>query len=391
MPLKKSLEEECRGTTRAYLLDQWDPAGNRPLTPQTISAASRAKAWWICDRGHRWAAAVQSRVLRETGCPFCAGRKVLAGENDLATLHPDLARQWDGEKNRPLTPDQVTAGSHKKVWWRCDRGHSWQAVVKARSDGAGCPFCANRAVLPGENDLATLHPDLAAQWDGAKNTPLTPDRLTPGSHKKVWWRCDRGHRWQAAVASRAFGGAGCPVCSGRQVLPGENDLSSLRPDLAAQWHPTKNGALTPEAVTAGSSRAAWWLCERGHAWQAVVARRVQANTGCPYCAGHKVLAGFNDLASQEPQLAQEWDRDLNGNLTPAMVTARSGKRVWWRCDQGHAWKTKVYVRTGRQRSGCPVCAGRTDRKRLEYLDGKLAGQEKPQARRPSPQYRGGKV
>lgn len=373
MPLKQSLEEVCRGTTRAYLLDQWDPASNRPLTPQTVSAASRAKVGWICGQGHRWAASVQSRVLRETGCPYCTGRKALAGFNDLATLYPDLARQWDRAGNDGLTPDRVTAGSHKKIWWQCDRGHRWQAVVKARVGGAGCPYCAGRAVLPGSNDLASLCPDLVPQWDGDRNGPLTPDRVLPGSHRKVWWRCDKGHGWQAAIASRALGGAGCPVCSGQQVLAGENDLAALYPDLAAQWHPTKNGPLTPEQVTPGSSRAAWWVCEKGHTWQTTVARRVQANTGCPYCAGHKVLAGFNDLASQEPQVAAEWDRDRNGALTPAQVTARSARRVWWRCDQGHVWKTKIYVRTGRQRSGCPVCAGRTDRRRLEYLDGKLAG------------------
>ena len=191
--------------------------------------------------------------------------------------------------------------------------------------------------------------------------------VLPGTRRKVWWRCDKGHSWQAAIAARAFGSTGCPVCDGKQILPGENDLATLRPDLAAQWHPTKNLPLTPESVSENSNRSVWWMCGLGHEWRAPIGRRVQGNTGCPVCVGKQVEPGFNDLATLDPAIAAQWAQDLNGTLTPQMVTGGSAKRVWWRCDQGHVWVAKIYARTGPQRSGCPVCAGRFKKNRYRNV------------------------
>ena len=111
----------------------------------------------------------------------------MSGENDLATLFPDIAAQWDAERNGSLRPDQITSFSNRKVWWRCTLGHEWQAIVAARAvENSGCPYCARRRVLAGFNDLATLHPKIAAQWDSTLNSGLTPEMVTPGSHKRVW-------------------------------------------------------------------------------------------------------------------------------------------------------------------------------------------------------------
>ncbi len=120
--------------------------------------------------------------------------------------------------------------------------------------GADCPVCAGKQVLPGENDLASTFPALAAQWHPTQNGPLAPSQVSPYSNRKVWWRCELGHNYTAAVAARAAGGSGCPYCAGRKVLAGFNDLSTRAPALAAQWHPTLNGALTPEQVTTGSHK-----------------------------------------------------------------------------------------------------------------------------------------
>ena len=268
-----------------------------------------------------------------------------------------LLDQWDRARNAPLTPEQVAPGSHQKVWWRCRQGHSWQAEVKSRVKGTGCPVCAGKRTQPGENDLAALRPDLAAQWDDEKNAPLTPEGVTPGSHKKVWWRCGRGHSWQAMVIARAAG-EGCPVCAGKVVIPGQTDLATLFPDLAAQWDGERNGPLAPDRVAPYSNRKVWWRCPRGHAYQAAVSARTYRGTGCPYCAGKKVLSGFNDLAALHPRIAAQWHPVLNGALTPEMVTAGSRRAVWWQCPEGHVWKARVHTRTGPQRCGCPVCAGR---------------------------------
>lgn len=268
-----------------------------------------------------------------------------------------LLDQWDPVKNGSLTPHDLSFGSHQKAWWTCEKGHRWQAAVKSRVSGAGCPVCAGRVVSPGENDLGTTHPALLDQWDFSRNGALKPQALPPGSRKKVWWTCEKGHHWQAIVASRA-NGAGCPVCAGRVIAPGENDLASTCPAIAQQWDLAKNAPLTPAACAPASNRRVWWRCPLGHSYQAAVGARTVNGSDCPYCAGRKVLSGFNDLETLDPQVAATWHPDLNGALTPSMVTAGSHRKVWWLCPEGHVWKAVVYSRTGEQKCGCPVCAGR---------------------------------
>ena len=201
-------------------------------------------------------------------------------------------------------------------------------MVYTRSEGTGCPYCTGRKVTPKQGGLVKQFPLLTAGWDVEKNTPLTPQDVTTGSHKLIWWRCPKGHSWRAAVYSRTTLGTGCPVCTGRQALAGENDLATLYPDIAAQWDEEKNGVLHPNNVTAGSNRRVWWQCEKGHSYRAIIAQRVQRGNGCPYCANRKVLPGFNDLSTVQPPVAKEWHESLNGALTPEMVTAGNHKKVW---------------------------------------------------------------
>lgn len=360
--MRVSLYRYCVNQEDETLLRQWHTARNSPLTPQTVTYGSRRKLWWHCERGHEWRAAVYTRAGGGAGCPYCAGKTAWPGENDLASKQPELAAQWHPVKNRGLTPQDVPVGSHKKVWWICEKGHEWQAIVKSRVSGCGCPICSNRTLLHGENDLAATHPELAAQWHPDKNGALTPRDVIAGTRRKVWWKCAKGHQWQATVASRV-NGAGCPVCAGKTVVAGENDLLSLYPAVAAQWDPLQNGILTPQRVSPYSNRKVWWRCDLGHSYQATVGSRTTQSSGCPYCAGRRALAGFNDLAALEPQVAAQWHPTLNGALTPQMVTVGSHKKVWWQCPDGHVWKAMVYSRAGPQKCGCPVCAGRTKARR----------------------------
>jgi len=154
--------------------------------------------------------------------------------------------------------------------------------------GAGCPICANDVVQAGYNDLATLFPAVAAEWHPTKNGNLTPSQVVSGSHQTVWWRCALGHEWRAEIVDRTRGTNGCPYCGNKKVLAGFNDLASIEPEIAAEWHPTLNGALTPEMVTAGSNRKVWWICPEGHVWRTAISNRTNAKkrTGCPVCAGN---------------------------------------------------------------------------------------------------------
>lgn len=135
--------------------------------------------------------------------------------NSLAEVHPELITEWS-EKNLPLTPDDITFGSNKKVWWKGTCGHEWQTSVKARSNGEKCPICSGARVIAGINDLATLEPLLAKQW--SKKNKIKPTEVSIGSHKKVIWRCKKGHEWEAAVKSRTINKTGCPYCSHNKVF-----------------------------------------------------------------------------------------------------------------------------------------------------------------------------
>lgn len=211
-------------------------------------------------------------------------------ENSFAALRPDLLDEWDYEKNGTMQPEDVTPFSDKKVWWKCRRhGHEWEAVVKSRSKGTGCPVCSGNRVLTGFNDLATIAPELAAEWHPTKNTSIAASEVTPQSGLKAWWLCRScGYEWQAYIYSRNGANHACPECARKRVhqklrtpKPGKS-LAERDPLLATQWHPHKNGTMSPKDVTLKTHQKVWWLGECGHEWEAPVYSRSSGN-GCPIC------------------------------------------------------------------------------------------------------------
>ena len=212
-------------------------------------------------------------------------REYTEKETSLLFSNPELAKEWNYEKNGNLKPEHFASNSHKKVWWKCPKGHEWQSTIKDRNSGNGCPYCASKMVSKGYNDLQAVNPSLTKEWNYEKNNGLTPVDVTPNSHKKVWWKCSNGHEWQAAIADRN-GGRGCPYCAGKKVLKGYNDLQTINPTLANEWNYEKNNGLTPAEVTPNSHLKAWWKCSQGHEWQALISNRHKGN-GCPQCAREK--------------------------------------------------------------------------------------------------------
>ena len=279
---KLAPENNNLSTCYPDLAAEWHPTKNSDLFPQDVTIKSGKKVWWVCKHGHEWQATVYNRTGVKSGCPFCSGRRAIPGVNDLSTVNPELAAQWHPTKNGDLTPQDVTPGARKKVWWLGGCGHEWQTCVNSRNHGHGCPICSGMKTLAGFNDLATIKPELAAQWHPTKNGDLTPQDVTPGSQRKAWWLGDCGHEWQAEISSRVYG-AGCPFCAGVKTLAGFNDLATLNPELAAEWHPTKNEDLIPQDVTVGSQKKVWWLCSCGHEWETKVIFRSRGR-GCPRCA-----------------------------------------------------------------------------------------------------------
>jgi hypothetical protein len=206
--------------------------------------------------------------------------KTEEGFNDLASTHPDLLREWHPTKNQNLSPTGIVAGTNKKIWWICKLGHEWQAVGASRLNGTGCPTCSGLVTLSGFNDLVSLYPAVAKEWHPTKNLPKTSATQSPGSGTPVWWLCGLGHEWKAGPYPRV-NGAGCPVCSGRTVWRGFNDLATTHPILAKQII-----GLNPKKLIAGSNKKVKWKCSEGHNWIASIHSRSSQSMqrGCPTCA-----------------------------------------------------------------------------------------------------------
>ena len=213
---------------------EWDYEKNNTLTPQEVSQKSHKKVWWKCEKGHSYMQSPNNRTHQNCGCPYCSNKKVLSGYNDLATTCPEIAKEWNYDKNGSLTPQDVTKGSETKVWWKCEKGHSYIQRLPDKIRRGKCPICSGRKVLPGYNDLATTHPEIAKEWDYSKNGSLTPQDIAKGSETRIWWKCEQGHSYEARVANRTHGN-GCPICSGKKVLPGYNDLATTHPDITKEW------------------------------------------------------------------------------------------------------------------------------------------------------------
>ena len=207
---------------------EWDYSLNGTLTPSQVKPFSNRKVWWKCPEGHSWEAIVSNRIRQKSSCPYCSGRLPLKGQTDLASINPELAAQWDYEKNGDITPEDVTRSSGFEAWWKCENGHSWKRRVADRANGAGCPYCgegrtaqeirnasySGRYAVYGESDVFTTHPELKLEWNYERNEGVSPETLRAGSSKKVWWKCSRcGHEWIAPIRRRTLQGSGCPQCA----------------------------------------------------------------------------------------------------------------------------------------------------------------------------------
>ena len=266
------------------IISEWDYEKNSKigLDPSKLVVGSSKKAWWICKNGHSFQAVIFNRSKKGTGCPYCSNYYVLKGFNDLKTRFPELAKEFD-EKRNGLMSNEVLAGGEKKYWWICPQGHSYQASMNRRTKrGNGCPYCSGHRVYVGFNNFFIDFPHLEKEWDYKKNKGINPNDYSKGSSKKVYWICSHGHSYQTTILSRCSG-RNCPVCSSTKLLSGVNDLATINPKLASEWHPTKNGKVTPSDIFSNTGVKYWWLCSHGHEWRQSPHLRSKGR-GCPICS-----------------------------------------------------------------------------------------------------------
>lgn len=410
------------------LAKQWHPDKNTPLSPYDVSSGSGRKAWWLCSKNHEWKAVINSRN-RGHNCPYCAGQMPTSYRN-FTTEYPELLKELDLIKNKNIDPKKLSPRTPEKVWWKCEKGHSWQATITNRTRQQyrnSCPYCTNRK-LCNENSLAQLRPDIAQDWHPTKNITLTPNDVIAGGGIKVWWICKHGHDWQVRVGTRVNNGTGCPKCSlqtSRIEIAVYSEMVALFPEALWQekiegyecdifiknknigieidgvyWHRRRPDVdIVKSKLFEEKGIQLFRLRENGLPLlsERDISFKWSDNTFPIICRLVKHILKFADLTENErlklqrytnanslineklyrkivsnlpaplpghsladkiPDLAREWAYDLNAPLAPEHFGPSANKSAWWRCKQGHTWKSVIQQRTFR-RSGCLRCSLQT--------------------------------
>ena len=205
-------------TLRPDLMAEWDYDANIGIDPTEMMPQSNKKVGWKCAKcGYKYKALITNRA-KGTGCKNCAGQIIHPGINDLETLYPEIAAEWDYEANKGVLPSQVFPSSNKRFHWKCEYGHTWTAQPNRRTTGTGCPYCSGNKVWIGFNDLATTNPEIANDWHPTKNGNLKPTDISKGYTKKVWFLCPTcGNVYDSYIGNKIKGFGKCPYCSPRKT------------------------------------------------------------------------------------------------------------------------------------------------------------------------------
>ena len=408
------------------LIAEWNYKKNKGLKPDEFTRFSNKKVWWKCKKcGYEWPSIINNRS-KGNGCPCCAGKIPLVGKTDLATVNPELIKEWDYEKNLNK-PQDYLPNSSKKVWWKCRFGHSWEAVISSRNAGRGCPECSrigtsfpeqaiyyytkqlfsdatNRSKVEGvELDIFIPSIKVAIEYDGFvfhnNEKQIVKDNrkdymceeinivllrvrengLRKTNSAKNFFLKDNSNEELTRVIKVLLSklpktSKKISVDVDRDILDiknqyytfiKKNSLAEKYPNIAREWDYEKNKGLTPEMLFSGTHQKVWWICPKKHSYYASIANRTNNGRNCPYCSNQKVLKGFNDLATINPLIAKEWSYKLNNGLTPEDVTSKTHKKVWWKCSRcGNDYYSSVAFRSSG--GGCNICNG--DKAKEGYND-----------------------
>ncbi len=409
------------------LIKEYDFDKNQSVFLNDITTGSSKKIWWKClECGNEWEASPKSRTRGGTGCPKCGLKKIGINHNksilnkrgSLYDNRPDLVDEWDIEKNLPLTPKDVTIGSGKTVWWKCKKGHEWQARVCNRTGGSGCIYCTGQKAIKGENDIETTHPEILDSWDYEKNADINPSDFMAGSNRKVWWKCPLGHTWKASVSKRT-NGTGCPHCyfeygtsfpeqailyylskvttvESRKKIEGQ-EIDIFLPDYkvgfeydGSYYHENEKSRLKEKKkneiiknnniklyhikesnknLIDKENNVIYCIIDRDYIYLEHVIKCIQGLLNITidgvniqkdqiniYNQYVKIIKD-NNFTIYYPELLDEWDYERNDGLLPESLSVGSNKKVWWKCKKcGSSFTTSI----GRKIEyiNCPYCSAK---------------------------------
>ena len=286
--------------------------------------------------------------------PILQREAALKGVNDLKTVDPDLAREWSETNARDV--ESVPRNSKFRALWICPTCHGeyWYPVAEREAGDDACPYCRGTRVLPGFNDLKTTDPELAAEW--SENNGRDAGTVRRDMSSPALWICPACHgEYSYPVAERKIGDDACPYCRGTRVLPGFNDLKTTDPELAAEW--SKNNGRDAGSVPRNANLSALWICPTCHGeYSYPVAERKVGDDVCPYCRGKRVLSGFNDLKTTDPELAAEWSE--NNERDVETVRHSMTLRALWVCPTCHGEYSYPVAKREAGDNACPYCRGK---------------------------------
>lgn len=396
-------------TINPSFMKEWDYSKNEVL-PETLMVNSHKKVWWICNKGHSFCNSPHIRN-RGVNCPKCSVEKVTSlqekivffyikkyfknakpnykpngfGKRDLDIFIPELniGIEYDGgyyhtNAKSDIDKDKLCENNGIKLYrirdTRCCKLNS-TSICFYRKDKTNADLehilteilkdlhIKNPIInilndleniysvidyYEKENSIKKTNPELLDEWNYERNGNLKPDHISIGSSKKVWWKCDKGHEWIATPKQREKGNK-CIYCYPRYQKD-KDDVKRKLMNLKNEWDYNKN-IITIEETLGKITQKVWWLCPNNHSYEMSLLERYN-DFGCPYCSGHRVLKGFNDIASTNPELLNEWNYKKN-KKSPYELSSGSNYRAWWICSKGHEWEAPIYARVSG--SGCPTC------------------------------------
>ena len=283
-------------------------------------------------------------------------------ENSLLTINPNLAKEWDYEKNGKLLPSMLGASSSQKVWWKCPNcQNSWKQSPNLRKTSGYCPKCSKERFILRENDFASKYPELIQEWNYEKNEKK-PNMYKNTSNEKVWWKCSKcNYEWEDEIFNindKKINNINtiCPICRRKETKRGiEINILEKYPEISKEWDYEKNKNIDIKRVKNLHKLKVFWICNKGHSYESLILNRIRNNTGCPYCSNQKLLEGFNDFATTNPELAKEWNYEKNYPLVPTQIISGGKVKYWWKCLKcNYEWNAQISSR--KQGGGCPKCS-----------------------------------
>ena len=353
------------------LSSYWSSKNIQKIDEITLSEAKNKKYIWLCDCCNLEFNEKLSIVLDKFSnitnrelkkiCPYC-NKKIPKPEESLGYKKPFLKSEWLENINGDIY--NVFSNSNDIIEWICRKCHrNYKAKISNRAeDDKCCPYCSNRKLIKGINDLATTHPHLIKEWSSLNDRQLSC--LTNKSSYKAWWNCSVcSNTYQQVVSQKFSSKISCPYCRKAKILKGFNDLPTTHPWLFKEWSTSNDRDFS--SLMCNSNYRAWWKCsECSREYRQTVKKKILMNISCClYCQKNKVLKGFNDLATTHEYLLNEWDY-LNNILLakPTEIDEKSNKIVWWICkdNPNHRYKFKINEKIKYEKRNlitCKICKG----------------------------------